>query len=144
MKKQLTAEQTAKRDERRAKFREMWKQVAKMPELERVQLSNKLGFVNVEGHAFSLANMMLLAVQAPAGSVFGGFRQWIKQGRAVRKGEHGAMIWVPIGNKAAESTTSAAGINEEIESAERHFIIGTVFDISQTDEIQTAEQASTP
>lgn len=137
MKRKLTPEQTAKRDERRAKFKTLWKAVADMPELERVQMSNRLGFVTCEGHAFSPCNSMLLAMQCPAGSVFGGFRQWLKHGRAVRKGEHGAMIWVPCGIRAAAEAPAVEG-EAATESAERSgFIIGTVFDIGQTNEIES-------
>ena len=103
-------------------------------------MAGKMGFVSVEGHQFSLANMMLLALQCPAGSVFGGFRQWIKQGRAVRKGEHGAMIWVPIGKLA--STTEAVPANEAEEADEARFIIGTVFDIGQTEEVETGTEVA--
>jgi antirestriction protein ArdC len=137
-KRQLTPEQVAKRDERKAAFKALWKQVAEMPEGERATKFETLPFVNVEGKAFSGKNMMLLALQG-GGSVFGGFRQWIEQGRAVRKGEHGRMIWVPIfkGNDS-EGQEPAAG---EVEAVERRFIIGTVFDISQTDAIETQKAA---
>ena len=109
-----------------------------MPDAERVTMAGKMGFVSVEGHQFSLANMILLALQSPTGSVFGGFRQWLKHGRAVRKGEHGAMIWVPIGKLA--DTTEATPATEAEESDRTRFIIGTVFDISQTEEVETADK----
>lgn len=132
MRKQLTPEQIAKRDARRARFRELWKTVAAMPEAERIAASSNLGFVNCEGHAFSLHNMLLLASQCPAGSVFGGFRQWLKMGRCVRKGEHGAMIWVPKGKGKSDATEASEPTEPDSKPG---FIVGTVFDISQTDEI---------
>jgi hypothetical protein len=133
--KTLTAEQIAKRDARRARFKALWKQVADMPELERIQLSNKLGIVTVEGRQLSLNNQCLLALQCPGASVVGGFRQWIAQGRAVMKGQHGHMIWCPTGKpKQGEATEPTAA---EVEGSELRFIIGTVFDISQTQEIET-------
>lgn len=133
----LTPEQQAARDERRAKFRALWKRVGDMPELERVQMANKLGLHTVDGHELSLCNTMLVALQNPAASVVGGFRQWIGQGRAVRKGEHGCMIWVPIGGKKSEEAAAPTepGATED---AETRFIIGTVFDVGQTEEITTA------
>lgn len=143
MKRQLTAEQIAKRDERRATFRALWKRVADMPELERIQVTNKLGLITCEGHQFSLGNMMLIALQNPHASVLGGFRQWINHGRAVRKGEHGCMIWVPIGGGKAETAMDAAPASQPTGDGdnETRFIIGTVFDISQTDEIQTQQSS---
>lgn len=149
MKRQLTAEQTAARDARRQKFKALWKQVAAMPELERIQLSHKYGFRTVTGHELSLANQMLIALQLPGASVLGGFRQWIKNGRAVRKGEHGAMIWCPSSAKAnpnAQPPNIGQGITEDGESFhdQTRFIVGTVFDIAQTEEIETGETTAAP
>lgn len=143
MKRVLTAEQQAKRDARRAQFRALWKQVASMPELDRIQLANKYGLRTVEGHELSLCNTVLIVMQNPTATVLGGFRQWIKQGRAVMKGQHGCMIWVPTGTKKADSpeaTTPTEPINGESESDTR-FIIGTVFDIAQTQEIESGATA---
>lgn len=146
MKRQLTAEQTAARDARREKFKVLWRQVKAMPELARIEMANKLGLRTVEGHELSLCNTMLVATQLPGASVLGGFRQWLKQGRAVRKGEHGAMIWVPCGAKkdstelgVGEPTTST----ESGEPEDRRFIIGTVFDIGQTEEIEVNHPVAT-
>ena len=108
-----------------------------MPELERVQLANKLGIVTCEGHELSLCNTMLIALQCPTASIVGGFRQWIKQGRCVRKGEHGMMIWCPTGGKGEAVPPMAVivyGSEPPAESSHR-FIIGTVFDIGQTEEL---------
>ena len=140
MKKQLSSEQQAKRDERKAKFKTLWKQVAAMPDLERIALANKLGLVTAEGHALSLCNTMLVALQLPGASVLGGFRQWLKQGRCVRKGEHGAMIWCPTGRKQAAGIAVVVdgGNPDSVESMELRFVIGTVFDISQTTELLPA------
>jgi len=81
MKRQLTAEQEAARKARKEKFGALWKQVAAMPELERVQLAMRLGIVTCEGHELSLCNTMLIALQNPTASIVGGFRQWLKHGR---------------------------------------------------------------
>lgn len=151
MKRQLTAEQIAKRDERKAKFQALWKQVAKMPELERVQMANKLGIVTCDGHELSLANTMLVALQNPTASIVGGFRQWINHGRAVIKGQHGMMIWVPVGGRKNDTpldgatSSSAVADAEPASESDTRFIIGTVFDIGQTQEIETgAESAEAP
>lgn len=128
----MTEEQIEARDKRRAAFRELWKVVAKMPVQERVAMAHKFGITTCDGRELSLCNQILVAMQSPRASFVGGFRQWLKHGRAVRKGEHGAMIWVPIGRKSEESSTEAS--NDEA-GEKPGFIIGTVFDISQTDEV---------
>lgn len=138
MKRNLTAEQITKRDERRTRFKTLWKQVADMPELERIEMSNKLGLVTCDGHALSLGNAMLIALQCPRATILGGFRQWLKHGRSVRKGEHGAMIWVPLGHKTTEPTTGET----TTESEDTRFIIGTMFDIGQTE--ATEQDATAP
>jgi hypothetical protein len=141
MKKNLTPEQTAARDARKAKFRALWRQVAAMPELERVQISNRLGVHTADGHALSLCNQILVGLQLPAASVVGGFRQWLAHGRAVAKGEHGAMIWVPTGGRHNDvpldgGTSNSAIVDCQPEGpADTRFLIGTVFDISQTQEV---------
>lgn len=138
MKRELTAEQQAARDERKAKFRSLWKQVAAMPVERRVLLSRQYGFRTCEGHELSLGNQMLVALQHPTASVLGGFLQWLKHGRAVKKGEHGVMIWVPTGGRKAEVTAEGAEpVNGESED-ETRFIIGTLFDVSQTGEVEAA------
>ena len=139
MRKQLTEEQKAKAAERKDRFKALWKQVSAMPELERVQLSNRLGLVTCEGHGLSLTNQMLIALQRPGATVLGGFRQWLRQGRAVRKGEHGCMIWVPCGAKGgADAAASPDGTGDAAEGSDVRFIVGTVFDIGQTEEVNAA------
>jgi antirestriction factor ArdC-like protein len=137
-KKTLTQAQIAARDARRERFRALVKQVAEMPEEQRIAIANKVGIVTVEGHPLSLKNMALVALQLPAASLVAGFRQWIAQGGAVKKGEHGAMIWIPIGRKVTDETTG--GTHTEMDD-NRAFTIATVFDISQT--LPIGEHAAT-
>lgn len=138
--KKLTVQQKAARDARKARFKDLWKKVAAMPTAERVARANKLGLVNCDGRPLSMGNMLLVALQLPNASVLGGFRQWLRHGRAVRKGEHGAMIWVPCGSRSVnEPTTEQAEVVDETESggeSDTRFVTGTVFDISQTEEIE--------
>lgn len=133
MKKTLTADQIAKRDERRAQFKALWKQVAAMGESERLIAVAKLGFVKAkDGGTYSPCNMMLIAMQKPTATVLAGFHDWIKLGRAVRKLEHGAQIFVPIGHKStAENGDTVTQMDDK-----KHFTTGTVFDIGQTDAIE--------
>ena len=139
MRKQLTEEQKARREERRGRFRQLWAGIAKMGEAERLAKCASLGIVTCEGHELSLGNTLMVALQLPAASVVGGFRQWLKMGRSVRKGEHGAMIWVPTmrASKDGEAVAaSAMPAGEPQEGEDLRFVIGTVFDIGQTDEVE--------
>lgn len=136
MKKQATEEQKAKAAARRDKIRKLVKALGAMPEADRRAMIDKVGsIVTVEGRHLSPVNMMLVATQIPNASVVGGFRQWLRAGRVVKKGEHGAGIWVPCGaGRGAAGDGSDAGLVETAtaESDGPRFILGTVFDISQT------------
>jgi hypothetical protein len=125
--RKLTAAQEAAKQERRARFQSFVKTVADMGANERDALAAKMiGAVSVEGRPYSPRNAAILALQCPSATILGGFRQWLAAGRCVRKGEHGHMLWVPTSKKqeAAQDGTEAGGST--------YFIIGTVFDISQT------------
>ena len=103
-----------------------------MTEDERSALVLKLGaIVTCEGRALSAFNSCLVLTQFPTASMVGGFRQWKGHGRSVKKGEHGLMIWVPTtGKDDTEQPTE-----EETEGVAKRagFIMGTVFDITQTE-----------
>src|SRR5215211_2508729 len=135
---QPTAEQKAAAAERRARFTELAKRVAEMTDDERAALVAHVGaVVTCEGRALSVHNSCLVLTQLPTASMVGGFRQWKAHGRSVRKGEHGLMIWVPTKAKDAEptasATQSATDAPAEGEAKRAGFIMGTVFDISQTE-----------
>lgn len=119
----LTEAQVAARDERRARFKGYAAEIAKMSEEEKADLASRISPHTVEGRPLSLTNCLLLALQLPACTIVGGFRQWLKSGRAVMKGQRGAMIWAPCGK--------AEGAEEEGDSV--RFITITVFDVSQTE-----------
>ncbi len=127
-----TPEQQQKAAERRERFKTLAKAVGDMTDDERASFSARLGTViTCEGHALSLHNTCLTLLQCPTASMVGGFWQWKNAGRAVQKGEHGLMIWIPKGKgKEAEEPTGDG-------PAERPgFIMGTVFDISQTQPLE--------
>jgi antirestriction protein ArdC len=136
MKRQLTVEQEAARDERRARFKDLCKRVAAMSDVERAELTNRVGAImTCEGRTLSLHNTLTVLLQNPRASVVGGFRQWLAAGRCVRKGEHGAMIWVPCGvRQGTEGEPANATAAEDEAGNDRRFIMGTVFDVSQTEE----------
>ena len=141
MRRKLTPEQEQARDARRAKFKALWKQVSAMPESERILMANKCGLMTCEGHQLSPGNTYLVILQCPGATVLGGFKQWQKHGRSVRNGEHGAMIWVPCGGRKSatpldgSNSVSAVVDGESAGESDSRFIVGTIFDISQTEEM---------
>jgi hypothetical protein len=142
-----TPEQKAKAAARREKFRGLAKQISAMSDAARAELAAKLpGLVTVEGRALSAGNMCLVAVQKPDATMVGGFRQWLKAGRCVAKGSVGLMIWVPTGKRDSDAPAASAAADKETggEAGERPgFIMGTVFDVSQTVEL-TADGEQAP
>ncbi len=142
-KRHLTPEQTEKRDARRAKFSELVKRIGAMTEAERTHLAECMPcVVTVEGRTLSGGNLMLVSLQRPSVTVVGGFNQWKAQGRSVRKGESGMMIWAPAGRKTQESPAAASEPTALESSESPNFIMVTVFDISQTDAIVVEGQAA--
>ncbi len=85
----------------------------------------------IDGHCLSRYNTIMCYMQAPKAPpvIVGGYRQWLAAGHQVNKGERGMTILFPVGPK--EKTED----DEDVVSAER-FLCATVFDISQTSEIQ--------
>jgi hypothetical protein len=131
-----TPEQKQKAAERREQFKALAAQVAEMSEDERGALVMKVGaIVTCEGRALSPFNSCLLLTQLPTASMVGGFRQWKDKGRSVRKGEHGLAIWIPTGKGEKGEENAPPPEGEGIDDAPKRagFIMGTVFDVSQTE-----------
>ena len=116
---------------RREKIRELAKVVAAMTEQDRVSLAQRTGIRTIEGHELSVFNHCLLLTQNPNLSIVGGFRQWKKAGRSVMKGQHGLAIWCPVKPKATPDADELEG-DQDGEKSKPRFMLGTVFDISQT------------
>ena len=128
MKKELTAEQKQATAERRDRFKALIKKVAAMtPDERKALVATTPGIITVERHTLSPVNSILIMMQNPEATIVGGFNQWIRNGRTVRKGEHGSSIWIPL-------SKTGAGTNEQPD--ELHFGSGTVFDITQTRELE--------
>ena len=145
MRRQPTVDQKAKAAERRERFRGIVTQVAAMTDEQRGELVMRCGAVmTCEGRPLSPFNSCLLLTQFPTSSIVGGFLQWKAHGRSVKKGEHGLMIWVPVGRKGEKADAQDAAETDEKKGS--GFIMGTVFDVSQTEtsneriesELQTA------
>lgn len=135
MKRKLTAEQETKRVERLARQKELFARLAKMNAVDRAKLASQMPVVTCNGRMLSTANMCLVAMQFPVATVVGGFRQWLSKGRCVRKGEHGMVIRVPAGKRAANGADEQGAAATEDAVASVYFIAGTVFDVSQTEEL---------
>jgi hypothetical protein len=112
---------------RKAKVSELAKKLHDLSEDQKMELVASCGGIStIEGRTLSLNNTCLILFQADGTipTVVGGYRQWQREGRQVRKGERGSIIWVP----------SQAQSENEDEDPELRFYTVTVFDISQTEE----------
>ena len=135
--RESTPEQKEAAAARRAALRGMFAKIKALPIEKRVLLADTYGIRSAEeGREFSVNNQLLIAFQLPSASVVGGFDQWRKVGRCVRKGSKALAIWIPIGTgrdrdgAPAENATATA-----TDPDETRFILGNVFDISQTYDI---------
>src|SRR5882724_8209193 len=130
---------TETKKERRARMYNLAREVSKLTPEQRNELSSKCMVTTIEGRSLSVTNQCLIAMQIPSATIVGGFRQWLRAGRVVMKGQHGACIWVPCGYKQ-QATDGETDIVERT-----GFILGTVFDVSQTQEKteQGSEEQST-
>ncbi len=101
------------------------------------QIINSMPVMNPEGRILSDANIVFLAWQSKIHfTIVAGFRQWLKHGRCVRKGEHGNCIFIPAMNKERNKQEDGSEtVSEELQ----RFLVATVFDISQTFEIKERE-----
>jgi antirestriction protein ArdC len=136
MRKPPTEEQRAQAKARREKFRGIVQTIAKMTPEQRLALSQRCPIATVEGRALSVHNQCLIASQRATATIVGGFRQWKQQGRSVKRGEHGLMIWVPCmpGQSASADTPQPEEMEGNAPSKPR-FLMGTVFDVAQTCEL---------
>lgn len=114
--------------ERKARIKELRDKLANLAPADRERLAARGIITTVEGRTLSLHNTLLLYIQCDGQqpTVVAGFQQWRKAGRQVKRGEHGMMIWFPVGPKDKETG--------DILTADT-FYTGTVFDISQTEAI---------
>lgn len=92
-------------------------------------------------HHYSLTNVLLILSQQPTATQVAGFRQWQAKGRQVRMGERAIKIR-GFSTKKITETDEESGA--EVERQLRRFPILSVFDITQTDPIEGAEQPTSP
>ena len=91
-------------------------------------------------HNYSFINQLLIAMQRPNATYVTGFRKWLDLGYAVRRGEHGLWIWMPVPPKRkAIEEWKKAGAEPEKKPRTR-FRMGPVFDRSQVDPLPAPAQ----
>lgn len=123
--------ENAMTDEKRMKSKELAKRLAVLTQAQRMELFKLHPVITIEGHTMSLCNTCLLWFQNDGVTVVGGYRQWQAAGRQVRRGEHGLVIWFPVGPKKDENKPEGFISRDDLDTK---FFLGMVFDISQTDE----------
>ena len=125
-----------KRHEKKEKIIRIRKALSGMSEEQRQASAAKFGIVTVEGHLLIPHNQCFLVAQSKINfTVVGGFQQWKKTGRVVRKGEHGFLILVPSKTNSDDNSEMVSD-DEDV-----RFFTATVFDISQTEVIEKSEAA---
>lgn len=125
----MAIQQNENKVERKEKIKRLRDKLSSLTEQDRQVLAARGLIATVEGHILSLHNTILLYLQSNGTSptIVGGYQQWKRAGKQVKRGEHGYMIWFPVGAKDKDTG--------DIISAET-FYTATVFDISQTESIE--------
>ena len=117
------------RKDKKEKIIRIRKTLSEMTEEQRQAIADKFGIVTVEGHLLTAHNQCFLVAQSQINfTIVGGYKQWKKAGRSVRKGEHGFYIFVPSKQKEDEANPD---VNNSDETP--FFFTVVVFDISQTE-----------
>jgi hypothetical protein len=137
MRRKATAEQQEKALERRQKMRELAKRISSMSAEEREQLAARFPVVSIEGKALSPYNTAFIISQKPGATVVGGIRQWRAAGRYISGGKGcGLALWVPCAGEADRDVSEVGEVHEDKETGHKtmRFLLGTVFDVSDTSE----------
>ena len=122
---------------RKERVRLLAETIAGMSEEEKQAYIDRVGVVariGAEGRQLlSIPNMVMALYQREGVTLVGGYRQWAKMGRQVRKGEQSIKIFAP---RAVTRVVEAEG--ESVSIGGVRFVLISVFDISQTDLIGNA------
>jgi len=128
--KNLTEQQKIEfREKKKSRIQAIRKTLSEMTEEQRTQLIEKFGIVTtIEGHPLTAHNTCFLYAQTEKPvTIIGGFQQWLKAGRIVKKGEKSLLIFVP--SQKSNEGKEAAGDDDVF------FFTANVFDITQTEVI---------
>lgn len=82
---------------------------------------------------YSERNALLIVMQRPSATVIHGYREWLSNGRQVKKGQRGIRILAPAGQARGEVTQE----HPDGKPGRQFFRLISVFDIGQTEEIIT-------
>lgn len=127
-KKKTVSPEAARRKEQ---IKTLAETVARMTEEEKQTYISKAGVVlKSDGTMLSLPNMMMAVLQNDRATMVAGYEQWRGLGRQVRAGEQSIKIFAP--------TTKTKTDDQGEETTSTRFILVSVFDVSQTDEIEAA------
>jgi len=127
------------REAKKQKIIALRKMLSQMSDDQRQALAEKFGIVTVEGHSLTPYNQCFLVAQAPINfTIIGGFQQWRKSGRMVKKGEHGFLILVPSVPAKVQDVDNYILSNDDDDIK---FFAGTVFDITQTEPLNKELQS---
>lgn len=120
------------------KIKALRKTIANFTDDQKKLIADQYKVTNLDGHVLSHYNTLLLFVQSQGNqpTIVGGFKQWLSAGKAVKKGEHGFIIFFPCGKKQQDKETDDNG-NQIIEP--EYFATGTVFDVSQVESVKDKE-----
>ena len=103
----------------------------------RSTIAKEMPVQNPEGRILSETNSVFLAFQSDLKfTVVAGFKQWMKHGRCVKKGQHGNFIFIPAMTKVKKEVEGKETVSEELDK----FLLARIFDISQTFEIKDQDQ----
>jgi DNA-binding helix-hairpin-helix protein with protein kinase domain len=127
-KKKTVSPEAARRKEQ---IKTLAETVARMTEEEKQTYISKAGVVlKSDGTMLSLSNMMMAVLQNDRATMVAGYEQWKSLGRQVRAGEQSIKIFAP--------TLRTRTDDQGEETTSTRFILVSVFDVSQTDEIEAA------
>lgn len=121
-------------DGKKAKVKALQGMMKGLTKEQRLELVKKAGIVNIEGKSLSIYNQCMLMFQRDSVSIVGGFQQWKKANRHVKSGESSLIIWFPCGAKKTEETEEIEKDLLSVSQNDTRFMLGNVFDISQTEE----------
>ena len=120
-------------NDKQTKARQLAAKVAKLSDETRQALADKMDtVVNPQSHALSVHNTIFLYMQCQRTdlTIVAGFKQWIKAGRCVRKGEH-SLGYISVPMQLRDKRPQAAA-----EDTVLRFRLVPVFDVSQTDNLE--------
>ena len=128
MKNLTEQEKLEYREKKKSRIQTIRKTLSDMTEEQRTQLIEKFGIVTtIEGHPLTAHNTCFLYAQTEKPvTIIGGFQQWRKAGRIVKKGEHSLLIFVPSQKGKEEQSADENDV---------FFFTANVFDITQTEVI---------